>query len=278
MQLKDNLKDATLILTGTIIPEKIDMLKGILQQNFPIYEKFDNIVVVLNTTDMYGQTYLNEYLEWFEELRHSEKYKGNFYFIRDYINRGWQFGTIDMEKSAYQFVHDNIGSRTVLKLDFDIYLTDGILELEIDENIDVYYMPSIGASTVNEQEMNVLLKEYNDNWPLHIKPQTIIYLLMKPLDPFYPIEDWLNDKYKEWILNPVGNGPHHIGVACEPLLMGTFEKNDCRIKMMISEKTFAKLLETIKTNQMNDPSNKNILFEEIGVCHLADDKMEVIKV
>ena len=48
--------------------------------------------------------------------------------------------------------------------------------------------------------------------------------------------------------------------------------------MMISRETFEKLLETIQIHQLHDPSHKNILFEEIGVCHLADDKVEVIKV
>jgi len=278
MKLKYTSDDKTLLLTGTIIPEKMEMIKGILQNNFPVYETFDNIVVVLNTIDMSGQPYLNDYLDLFEQLRHSGKYQGNFYFIRDYINRGWQFGTLDMEKLGYQFARDNIGDWTTLKLDFDIYLTEEFLNLELDENIDIYYMPSVGASTVNEQGITKLLKDYDDNWPEYIQPQSIIYLMKKPLDPFYPIEDWLNDKYKEWILHPVGNGPHHIGVACEPLLMGTFEKNDCKIKMMISKETFEKLLETIKIYQFHDPSHKNIMFEEIGVCHLADDKAEIIKV
>ena len=278
MKLKDTIQNSTLILTGTIIPEKMEMINGILQNNYKIFNRFANIVCVLNTVDSGGSIYLQDYLNLFEDLRFTEKYTGNFYFIRDYINRGWQFGTIDMEKTAYQFTYDNVRSCTILKLDFDIYLTENILELEIDEKIDVYYMPSVGASTVNEQGITKLLKDYDDNWPEYIRPQTIAYFLTRPLDIFYPIEDWLNEKYKEWILHPVGNGPHHIGVACEPLLGGTFEKNDCRIKMMISKQTFEKLLETIKIYQFHDPSHKNILFEEIGICHLANDKAEVIKI
>lgn len=280
MKLKDYLLeyDCTLLLTGTIIPEKMEMINGILQNNFHWFEYFKNIVLVLNTTDMNGERYLNDYLDVFEDVRHASQYTGNFYFIRDYINRGWQFGTIDMEKLGYQFIYDNIRDWSVLKLDFDIYLENQFLDFNIDNDVDVYYMPSVGASTVNEQGITKLLKDYDDNWPEYIKPQTIIYLATKPLDPFYPIEDWLNDKYKEWILHPVGNGPHHIGVACEPLLMGTFEKNDCKIKMMISKETFEKLLETIKIYQFHDPSHKNIMFEEIGVCHLADDKKEVIRI
>jgi len=280
LKLRDYLikYDCTLILTGTIIPEKIEMLQGILQNNFHWFENFKNIVLVLNTTNMSGQSALNDYLETFEDVRHASQYAGNFYFLRDYINRGWQFGTIDMEKLAYQFVKDNIGDWTVLKLDFDIYLESQFLDFDMDDEIDFYYMPSVGASTVNEEGITKLLKDYDSQWPEYLRPQTIIYLATKPLDPFYPIEDWLNDKYKEWIKNPIGNGPHHIGVACEPLLMGTIEKNECKIKMMISKETYEKLLETIKIYQFHDPSHKNILFEEIGVCHLADDKAEIIKV
>lgn len=280
MKLNDYLLkyDCTLILTGTIIPEKIEMLIGILQNNFSIYEKFKNIVVVLNTVDMTGQSALNDYLDAFQDVRISHQYTGDFYFLRDYINRGWQFGTIDMEKMAYQFISDNIGDWTILKLDFDIYLENQFLDFEIDDKIDFYYMPSVGASTVNDKGITTLLQDYDSNWPEYIKPQTIIYLITKPLDPFYPIEDWLNDKYKEWILKPIGNGPHHIGVACEPLLMGTIEKNECKIKMMISKETYEKLLETIKIYQMADPSHKNILFSEVGICHLADDKKEIIKI
>ena len=273
MDLKSNLEGSTIILTGTIIPEKMEMLEGILENNFKIYSQFDNIVVVLNTIDKDGEIYLERYLECLHELEHTEKYKGRVYFIRDYINRGWQFGTIDMERTAYQFVKDNLFVGPVLKLDFDIYIEEKILDVNIDD-ADVMIMPSIGYATTHEEykgDIDDLMELYDT-----IHPQSTLYLILRPMDYLYTDSNWLNMKYKEWILNPVGNGPHHIGVACEPLLRESFERNSFTIKSMISKESFRSLLETIETKIIVDPSHKNIFFKEVGVCHLLDNKIEAI--
>lgn len=275
MKLKNNLKGSTLILTGTIIPEKMEMLEGILLNNFKIYKEFDNIVLTLNTINKSDEIYLTEYMDFLKELTRHKKYKGNFYYLRDYINRGWQFGTIDIERTAYQFVNDNLSVGVVLKLDFDVYLEEDFLNIDTSD-AEAMIMPSIGYATTHEEykgDLDKMMELYDK-----IPPQSTLYLILHPMDYLYTDADWLNMKYKEWILNPVGNGPHHIGVACEPLLRQSFERNNFRIRPMISKESFRNLVETIETKKIVDPSHKNIFFEEIGVCHLYDDKKEVIKI
>ena len=197
----------------------------------------------------------------------------NVYLLRDYINRGWQFGTMDLEKTAYSFYKQNLLATCSLKLDFDIYLKDEILKLDIS-NGDIYFMPSVGYATA-DNNTNALMEEFSSKKWDKIHPQSTIYLIKQHLDYLYVSQDWINKKYKEWILNPVGNGPHHIGVACEPLLKECFERNNCRMESMISEKSFSKLIETIQSHRIVDPSHKNILFSDCGVCHLYDNNVEI---
>ena len=271
MKLEDIINKSTLIITGTIIPEKMQMIYGILQSNVKIFNKFSNLVVILNTIDENGESYLSEYRNLINDLLNNPK----IYHLRDYINRGWQFGTIDIEKTAYDFVLKNISYEAILKVDFDIYLEEQLLNIDIS-NADAMIMPSIGYSTVVEEynsDFDKLMQLYDT-----IPPQSTIYLILNKMDYLYVNPNWLNKKYKEWILNPIGNGPHHIGVACEPLLRQSFERNNFKIKNMISKQSFRNLLETIHTHKIVDPSHKNLFFEEVGVCHLYDDTQNIIKI
>lgn len=275
MKLKDNLKGSTVILSGTIIPEKMEMLEGILTHNFKIYKEFDNIVLILNTIDESGEIYLTEYIDSLEVLIGDTQYKGNFYYLRDYINRGWQFGTMDIERTAYQFVTDNLSIGAVLKLDFDVYLEENFLELDTSD-AEVMIMPSIGYATTHEEykgDFDKMMELYDK-----IPPQSTLYLILHPMDYLYSDSYWTNTKFIQWVIAPIGNGPHHIGVACEPLLRESFERNNFRIRPMISKESFRNLIETIETKRIVDPSHKNIFFEEIGVCHLYDDKVEILRI
>jgi hypothetical protein len=265
--------NSTIILTGTIIPEKMDMIEGILKNNFEIFKKFKHLILNINCTKESDWQYAIKYEKLLLDLLDGDI---QIYLLRDYINRGWQFGTIDLEKTAYSFYKRNLKGHSVLKLDFDIYLQKQILDLDIETH-DIYFMPSVGYSPV-EHGSSTILKEFeNETWDI-LQPQSTIYIIKKQLDYLYVDQDWLNKKYKEWILNPIGNGPHHIGVACEPLLRKSFERNSCKMKSMISSKTFNKLIETIQVYKMHDPSHKNILFEEVGVCHLYDNNNDIISI
>ena len=162
-----------------------------------------------------------------------------------------------------------------MKADFDMYIEDTILSIDVSD-AEVMIMPSIGYATVGEQyhaDYNKLMELYDN-----ISPQSTLYLILHPMDYLYGEPNWLNRKYREWILNPIGNGPHHIGVACEPLLRESFERNNFRIKNMISKESFRKLLETIYEYKIVDPSHKNLFFEEVGICHLYDDAQNIIKI
>jgi hypothetical protein len=269
MKLNDIVSNATVIITGTI-NDKMEMISGILENNMPIFNKFKNAVLMLNVADENGEKLLNNYRDLFDSICNI-----NTYHLRDYMNLGWQFGTITMERTAYDFVSENLNAGAVLKVDFDIYLEDTILNIDVSD-AEAMIMPSIGYATVVEQynsDIDKLMELYDI-----ISPQSTIYLILYPMNYLYGEPNWLNIKYKEWILNPIGNGPHHIGVACEPLLRQSFERNNFRIKNMISKKSFRNLLETIAEYKIVDPSAKNLFFSECGICHLYDDKLPIIKI
>lgn len=275
MKFNEIVEHSTVIITGTIIPEKMEMISGILQNNIKIFSRFSNIVLMLNTIDEKGEKYLSDYKDLIEELLEPLNSNPTLYHMRDYINRGWQFGTMDMERTAYDFAVENLPVSAILKVDFDMYLEEAILNIDVSE-AEAMIMPSIGYATVVEQyhsDFDKLMELYDT-----IPPQSTIYLILHPVDYLYGDPNWLNRKYREWVLNPIGNGPHHIGVACEPLLRQSFERNNFRIKNMISRESFRNLLEAIDTHKIVDPSHKNLFFEEVGVCHLYDDTQNIIKI
>lgn len=272
VKLIDVAKDSIILLTGTIIPEKMEMIGRILLNNVEVFNNFRAIVTVLNVIDDYGESHLTTYRQLINNV---VNHNTEIYHLRDYVNRGWQFGTMDLEKTGYDYIKSNFKKSPILKLDFDMYLENKILDLNID-TVDVMIMPSIGYATVVEQykyDVDKLLEYYNI-----IPPQSTIYLILNKLDYLYSSTDWLNKKYKEWILNPIGNGPHHIGIACEPLLQESFKRNNFRIKSMLSTESYKKLLEVIAEKRIVDPSAKNIFFSEVGICHLYDDNQIIINI
>ena len=275
MEFNEIVQNGTVMITGTILPDKMEMISGILENNMNIFSKFSNIVVMLNVVDETGEIYLNEYKDLMDDLVYGSNKKINLYYLRDYINRGWQFGTIDMERTAYDFVSENLSTGAVLKVDFDMYLEEALLKVDVSD-AEIMIMPSIGYSTVVEEyhsDFDKLMELYDT-----IDPQSTSYIVLHPMDYLYTEPSWLNRKYKEWVLNPVGNGPHHIGVACEPLLKQSFIRNNFRMKNMISKKSFRTLLETIAEYKIVDPSHKQLFFSECGICHLYDDKLPIIKI
>lgn len=272
MKLNDISENSAILLTGTIIPDKMDLINRILVNNIEIFNKFKYIVSVLNVIDNSGELYLSQYRQLIDcNISSNTK----IYHLRDYINRGWQFGTIDIEKTGYDFIKSNFKIDSILKVDFDIYLEDAILNVDISD-ADALIMPSIGYATVVEQykyNVDKLIEYYSD-----IMPQSTVYLILNKLDYLYENVDWLNKKYKEWILNPIGNGPHYIGVACEPLLLESFKRNNFKIKNMLSIESYKKLLEVIAEKRIVDPSHKNIFFSETGICHMYDDSQYIINI
>ena len=271
MKLKDIVSDCTIILTGTIIPEKMDMIGRILQHNSVVFNQFKNIVYNVNCIHDSDWDLADDYQSL---LTHFLGPNIKIYLLRDFINRGWQFGTMDLEKTAYSFCKLNLHTEWVLKLDFDMLVQKTILDMNVD-NGDAFYLPSVGyASIADKKDFADIVVDFETQTLDIINPQTTVYLLRKELDCLYANQEWTNSKYKETILNTTT--AIKLGVSCESQLNATFKRNNCRIKCMLSNELFHTLLDTIVEKNIHDPSHKNILFSQIGVCHMLDDKANVI--
>ena len=184
-------------------------------------------------------------------------------------NRGHNFGTVDLDNLVFDYCKDN-NIEWLCKASNDIILQPEVLELPIDE-ADFYYMGSIG--------LGGMVKYDFDN-------QRIINEDFFPQTNFYFINvsktDYLNDKeYIDKTYNEIQNVPDYNGRiweyfqgwTCERFLKNCVERNNLSKCHLIPQKTYIKLLELIKQQQIHDCSHKNIMIE--GICHYQNQNQKI---
>jgi hypothetical protein len=185
-------------------------------------------------------------------------------------NRGHNFGTADLDNVVFDICKD-LQVEWLCKTSNDVILQPGVLSIPIQE-ADFYYMEGIGFDGI---------ARYNfDN-------QQIINKYFFPQTNFYFINvsktDYLNDKeYIDKTYNKIQNIPDYTGNigeyyenwACEYFLKDCVERNNLSKYHLVPQKTYIKLLELIKQNQIHDCSHKNIMIE--GICHYQYPNQNII--
>ena len=261
MKLSD-IKNKSLLLTGNITKNNVDFLSSILENNSIIYKNFDSAVVVLN-----GNKSLCDLIS-----KHIKNIIPNCYYIYDFINRGWQFGTIDIERTGYDYIKNNISNcEYIFKIDLDIYLTENILNLDVAD-FDFLGMPSIGYGGISHPDWNLDMKKLSDIYYDDILyPQSTIYLIKTKCDYLYTEELWISNKYIHHI--NTNKKAHELGVSCEPLLRKSLVRNNMKCGYMITYEEYVRLLNFVMVHKIVDPSHKNLLFKNAGICHLTDENL-----
>ena len=243
--------------------DDLNLLEQYILYNLPVLKEYKQIIVATN--------YKN-YPEFADENTQLwEKYFPNCIILDSKINRGHNFGTVDLDDMVFDYCKEN-NIEWLCKSANDIILQEQILNKEIKES-DFYYLNGIGYGG---------MVKYNFDFDRIISedfyPQTNFYFI----NVFKT--DYLNDKdHVTEIYNKVQNISDYNGRAweygfrsCETLLKECVERNNLLKYHLAPQKKYHILLDIIKNDQIHDCSHKNIMIE--GVCHFQNPNQQVTEI
>lgn len=244
----------------------LNLLEQYINYNLSVLKEFKQIIVSTNYNSF---PLLKE-----ENTQLWKKYFPNCIIIDVEINRGHNFGTVDLDNALFNYCKEN-NIEWLCKSANDIIMLESILDKNVEE-ADFYYTPSVGYAA--------LFEPYNIN----VEKVYITKEYFYPQTNFYFINvfkcDYLNDiNHVNEIYNNVMSIKEYNGKAweygfksCEVLLKECIERNKLLYFNLVPEKKFITLLNVINDYQMQDPSHKNLMIE--GVCHFHFYNKSVIEI
>ena len=238
----------------------IELLGSYLLHNQLVLDEFEGHI--------FAFTY-NELNEEYLENTISSLYPDAIIIYLD-ENRGHNFGTADLDNVVFDICKD-LEVEWLCKASNDIILQPEVLGIPIQE-ADFYYMDGIGyGGMVNwDFDFDKIQNEY-------FYPQTNFYFINVSKTDYLTDKDYINKTYNQIqsIENYNGKIWEYIqDWTCEDFLKQCVERNKLLKYHLIPQKTFIKLLELIKQNQIHDCSHKNIMIE--GICHYQYSNQNII--
>lgn len=245
--------------------EDLNNLERYIIYNKDILNLFKRIVVATNYSSFYEFKNLNTQL-W-------KKYFPNSHLIDLPVNRGYQVGTTDLDNALFNYCKDK-NEIWLCKSASDIILDFSILEIEIPDS-DFYYLNGIGYGGMRDK-WNFNLDNILDNL---FYPQTNFYFLNVSKTDYLVDIEHLNKVYNEMVIPKGFNGNIQAllqGYGCEINLAQTVGRNKLNKYHLIPRDKFKKLLHTVKSYNIHDPSHKNIMIS--GICHYHYIDQPIIKI
>jgi len=238
----------------------IELLGSYLLHNQLVLDEFEGHI--------FAFTY-NELNEEYLENTISSLYPDAIIIYLD-ENRGHNFGTADLDNVVFDICKD-LEVEWLCKASNDIILQPEVLGIPIQE-ADFYYMDGIGyGGMVNwDFDFDKIQNEY-------FYPQTNFYFINVSKTDYLTDKDYIDKTYNQIqsIENYNGKIWEYIqDWTCEDFLKQCVERNKLLKYHLIPQKTFIKLLELIKQNQIHDCSHKNIMIE--GICHYQYSNQNII--
>jgi len=266
MTVKDLIPDSAFGTIATVKDEfslrKLDLF---LSYNYNFIHTFHNILLSLNyltdTPKEIVEEYKNKWLYYFPSS----------VILQSDLNRGHMFGTIDLEEAIVKHMKDSMPDKKYLfKSMDDVITSDALLEVMIPE-ADFYYIPGFSYESIlnagSKQKLRAIYEDFETGF---FTPQTTFFILnINDIDflygndiqakyGVYQEQKKINPNIKPWEI------PFDIKFDCETHLARTVK--DKRKYCLIANK-FSNLLDLVEQIPIWDPSHKNILFKNIGVCH-----------
>jgi hypothetical protein len=266
MKLEDILPESCFGTIATVSgKESLDKLVFFLEYNLPTINRFPYVILALNRTDTVSNNIVEAYKTiWSENVPKS--------VILDLPeNRGHMFGTIDLEEAILRHIRWKLPQVEYLfKSMDDVIVSEALLLAEVPQ-VDFYYLPGFSNESIVRAGSKENLFKIYENFESHFwTPQTTFFILrINDIDMLYGND--VNDKHrvyteikknypniKPWEI------PFDIKFDCETHLGRTVK--DKSKHCLILDK-FKELLSLVENYPIGDPSHKNILFKDIGVCH-----------
>lgn len=245
-------------------PTDIGVLEQILVYNYSTISKF-NYIVVKNMCNPAMDTYFSSYNDVWKKV-----------FGKDVIvlpktkNRGHTFGTLDADNEIVSY-SKTLPIKYIFKTASDMLVSPKILDYPLSDEYQFYFLQGIGYTGLEPFGFDTAtyLNEYLKIENLY--PQTNFYIIDKTVESLNDV-DLIDSSYAHCMSIPNYNGKAWEYVkdfSCESLLRSCIKRNNLKYKHLLSDETFAKLVEFVKTHKVCDCSHKNIYLEELGVCHFA---------
>lgn len=250
--------------------ESLNKVYGFLKYNKPFLDHFPRIAVALNKVDGVSPELVIEYKKiWTDMFPQATCWSDN-------KNRGHMFGTIDLDESLLKYCKHNFPRYPFLfKSADDVLMEEKLLTVNLG-HADFYYMPSLSYETI---ELAGGLQSIKESLILHRKtplPQTNFYVInLEKIDSLYGSTVKAKQKiYRELAEKQLNIKPWEIkyedGIKfdMETLLYQTTK--DLSKFLLLSDECLRNLCNFVYTNGVGDPSHKNIMFDELGLCHFHE--------
>lgn len=250
--------------------DDLNLLEQYILYNLPVLKEFKQIIVATN--------YKN-YPEFVEENTQLwKKYFPECIVLNSKINRGYNFGTADLDNMVFDWCKEN-NEEWLCKSANDIILQEEILNKEIKE-ADFYYLCGFGYAGFFEPHNYTIetATEAISDTQEFFYPQTNFYFINVSKTDYLNNKQYLDDTYYI-TFHPDYNGKiweFFKGWSCEDFLKQCIERNNLSKYHLISKEKYRILLQIIKHNQIQDPSHKNIMIE--GICHYQYNNQQIIEI
>lgn len=266
MIVKDLVSKSVFATIATIKDNvSIEKLDTLMSYNYEFIDNFDSIVVAVNYFIETPKAIIDQYKKvWAARFP-------RVHMVDVPENKGHMFGTIDLEESILQYAKKQFPDKKYLFKSMEDVITSSSLLETIVPQADFYYIPGFSYESIlkagSKEKLHEIYETYESGfWT----PQTTFFILnINDIDLLYGND--INDKYavyqeqkktfpniKPWEI------PFDIKFDCETHL-GRTVKN--KTKYCLIANKFSKLLDLVEQVPIWDPSHKNVLFTDIGVCH-----------
>ena len=254
------------------LKEDIDVLEQRLLYNYPVISKFNYITVYQNYNDS-SKHLIDDYNKVWHKI-----FGKDVILLPSELSRGHTFGTADSDNAVIDYAK-TLPIDYIYKSSNDILLDPQILNVEITDNFDFYFLQGIGYTGLAPFSFD--LEQYIQNYmdPKYLYPQTNFYIITKNID-YLNNEQVITNGYE--FCKTVPNYSNRVweyiqDFSCEQFLQQCVIRNKLRYKHIISDKSFMNILTLVKDYKICDCSHKNIYISEVGVCHFQwPDKNVVI--
>lgn len=255
-----------------------------MELNKPWLQKFNKIIFCINGNLNTAKLFINDFSKTYPDLDPELVYRENL---------GHTFGTLDVDFAAWERVKQNPDIEYIWKFAGDTLADASIMDIEVDESCDFFYLNNIGSALSDQYSKEDLLSAILDQ--TYFYPQTNYYFY-KPqsIKRWYPDSNEIlklkqdyenilqnNSELYPWealqgknagFENPKfikTNRPLEIeGCASEAYLGYTVLANNLKMQQLMSKEDLAKLIDLIYDHGVCDGSHKNFLLTNVGgLCH-----------
>ena len=240
--------------------ESIEILGSYLLHNKPVLDEYEGHIFAFTHQNLYYDNLKNTIHSLFPDAK----------IILLDKNRGHNFGTADLDNTIFDYCKEN-NIEWLCKASNDILLQPEVLDIPIQES-DFYYMNGIGLGGMVKYDFNNERIINEDFFP-----QTNFYFINVPKTDYLNDKEYIDKTYNEIQNTPKYNGKiweYFQGWECEGFLRECINRNNLSKYHLVPQKTYIKLLELIKQQQIHDSSHKNIMIE--GICHYQTQNQNII--